>query len=84
MPIEALTETIAQTTTIISGIAVGLFALTWTIASLLRGSVIPFRSIKEHGQSMQQDAVYSTFMLALWSSITALITWVVNVLASAA
>lgn len=83
MPIEALTNTISQTTTIISLISVGLFGLSWTIGYLLKGSPVPFRDWKEFGNGLQQDAIKATFMMALYSSIASLITWVVNAIASA-
>ena len=83
MPISALTETIAQTTTIISLVATGLFGLAWVIGSLLKGSMIPWRDWKEFGNSLQTDAIKSTFLMAMYSSIASLIAWVVNVIATA-
>lgn len=83
MPISALTNTIAQTTTVISLIATGLFGLTWVIGSLLKGSAIPWRDWKEFGNSLQTDAIKSTFLMALYSSIASLIAWIVNVIATA-
>jgi hypothetical protein len=38
MPISALTEKIAWLTTMVSLIAVALFALSWAIGSLLKGA----------------------------------------------
>jgi hypothetical protein len=84
MPIEAVTSAIAQTVTIITGISVSLFALAWVIGSLLRGSFIPFADWKMWGNSIQLDAIKATFLIALYSSIAALISWVVNVIASGA
>lgn len=83
MPIEAITNTIAQTATIVTGISVSLFALAWVIGSLLRGSFIPFADWKAWGNSIQMDSIKATFLIALYSTIAALITWVVNVIASA-
>lgn len=83
MPISALTNTIAQVTTTISLIAVGLFGLTWIIGSLLRGAYVPFREWKEAGNEMQLQAIKATFMMSLYSVIATLIAWVVNAIASA-
>lgn len=82
MPISAITGTIAQTVTIITGISVSLFGLAWVIGSLLRGSFIPFADWKAWGNSIQMDAIKATFLIATYSAIASLITWVVNVIAS--
>ncbi|GEM_PF-3986918 len=84
MPIEALTTTIAQTTTIISLISIALFGLAWIVGSLLRGSPIPFKEWKEAGHGLQQDALKSTFLASIFSAIVSLIAWIASVLASAA
>lgn len=84
MPIQALTNTIAQITTTISLISVALFGLSWVVGSLLKGSPLPFREWKEFGNGLQLDAVKATFLMALYSSIASLLTWIVNAIASAA
>lgn len=84
MSIETLTTTIAQTTTMISLISIGLFGLAWIVGSMLRGAPLPWREWKEFGHGMQLDAVKATFMMALYSSIASLLTWIVNAIASAA
>jgi len=83
LPISALTNVIAQATTTISLIAIALFAVSWIVGSLLKGSPIPWRDIKEAGNSMQQDALRALLMMSLYSSIAALISWVVNAIALA-
>lgn len=83
MPISALTNTIAQVTTTISLISVGLFGLSWVVGSLLKGSPIPFREWKEAGNEMQLQAIKATFMLSLYSAIATLLAWIVNAIASA-
>jgi hypothetical protein len=84
MPIEAITTAIAQTVTVVTAVSVGMFALAWVIGSFLRGSFIPFADWKMWGNSIQLDAIKATFLIALYSSIAALITWIVNVIASGA
>lgn len=83
MPISTLTNTIAQVTTTISLISVGLFGLSWVVGSLLKGSPIPFREWKEAGNEMQLQAIKATFMMSLYSAIATLLAWVVNAIASA-
>lgn len=84
LPIAALTQTIAQTTTIISLISIALFGLSWVIGSLLKGAPLPWRDWKEFGNGMQMDAVKATFMMALYSSIASLLSFIVNAISSAA
>jgi preprotein translocase subunit SecE len=83
MPISELTGTIAQVTTTVSLISVGLFGLSWVVGSLLKGSPIPFREWKEAGNEMQLQAIKATFMLSLYSAIATLLAWIVNAIASA-
>lgn len=83
MPISTLTNTIAQVTTTISLISVGLFGLSWVVGSLLKGSPIPFREWKEAGNEMQLQAIKATFMMSLYSAIATLLAWIVNAIASA-
>ena len=81
--IAQLTQKIAETTTSISLIAMGIFGLTYLIGYLLKGTPVPWRDIKEFGNGLSNDAIRSAMMLALWSSIVALLTWVVSVISLA-
>jgi hypothetical protein len=83
MPISALTNIIAQTTTAITLIAVAMFGLSWVVGSLLKGSPLPFRDWKEFGNGLQLDAIKATFMMSLYSAIATLLAWIVNAIASA-
>lgn len=83
MPISELTSTLAQVTTTVSLISVGLFGLSWVVGSLLKGSPIPFREWKEAGNEMQLQAIKATFMMSLYSAIATLLAWIVNAIASA-
>lgn len=78
-----LTQKIAETTTSISLISMGLFGLTYLVGYLFKGSPIPWRDIKEFGNGLTQDAIRAALMMALWTSILSLITWVVSVIALA-
>lgn len=84
MPLQTLLQQIAWATTAISLIATGTAALSWAIASLIKGSPIPWREWKQYGEGLSQDAIRSMIYIALWTSIASLITWVVSVLATAA
>lgn len=84
MPIQNLLQTIAWLTTQVSLISLGLAGLSWGLGSLLKGAPIPFRDIKEAGNEMMNSAIRATFLLSLYSSISALITWIISVIASAA
>ncbi len=81
--IAQLTSKIAETTTSISLIAMGLAGLTYLIGYLFKGSPIPWRDIKEFGNGLTNDAIRAALMMALWTSILSLITWVVSVIALA-
>ena len=83
MPVDVFLKQIAWLTTQVSLVALGLAALSWGIGSLLKGAPIPFRDIKEAGSEMMYSAIRATFMLALWSSISSLITWIISVVAAA-
>lgn len=84
MPIQTLLATIAWITTEVSLLTVGLAATSYALGSLLKSAPIPFRDIKEAGNDMMMQAIRATFMLALWTSISSLITWIISVIASAA
>jgi hypothetical protein len=83
MPLQTLLQQIAWATTSISLIATAVAALSWGFASLIRGSPIPWREFKEFGEGLGRDAIKSMLYLAAWSSIAALVTWVVTVIATA-
>jgi len=84
MAIQQLIQQIAWATTMVSLISTGVFALSYAIGCLLRGAPIPFREFKDFGQGLVNDSIKSAFMAMLYSSIVALITWIVSIIASAA
>lgn len=83
LTIAQLTQKIAETTTSISLISMGLFGLTYLIGYLFKGAPIPWRDIKEFGNGLTNDAIRAALMMALWTSILSLITWIVSVIALA-
>ncbi|MBI3859781.1 MAG: hypothetical protein HY296_06070 [Thaumarchaeota archaeon] len=83
MPISTLINQIATLTAQISLLVAGVAALSWTIGSLLKGAPIPFRDIKEAGNELMTSAIRSLVMLSLWTSLVALATFVVSLIASA-
>lgn len=78
-----VTQKIAETTTSVSLIAIGLFGLAYLVGYLFKGAPVPWKDIKEFGHGLTTDAIRSALMLALWTSILSLITWVVSVVALA-
>ncbi len=78
-----LTQKIAETTTSISLISMGLFGLTYLVGYLFKGSPIPWRDIKEFGNGLTNDAIRAALFLSLWTSILSLLSWVVSVIALA-
>jgi hypothetical protein len=78
-----VTQKIAETTTSVSLIAIGLFGLAYLVGYLFKGAPVPWRDIKEFGNGLTNDAIRSALMLALWSSILSLTTWVVSIIALA-
>ena len=76
MAIIDLLTRIAWATTQINLIALALFALSWALGSAIKGSPIPFREWKEFGNGIRTDALKAAFELALWSGISALISWI--------
>jgi len=84
MPIENLIQTIAWITTQASLVAIGLFALSYAIGSLLKGAPVPFKDIKQFGSGLMNDAIRAAMELALWTSISSLISWIAVVISSAA
>lgn len=83
LTIAQVTQKIAETTTAISLISMGLFGLTYLVGYLLKGSPIPWRDIKEFGNGLSNDAIRAALMMALWSAILSLITWIVSVISLA-
>ncbi|BEP17546.1 hypothetical protein PYJP_08980 [Pyrofollis japonicus] len=78
-----ITTFISTLTSKVVAVAWGLFLLTWSIGWLLKGSPIPFIRVKRVGQDLVEDAVWAAFWLALGSSIFALISYIVNMVAGA-
>jgi len=76
-----VTQKIAETTTSVSLIAMGLFGLAYLVGYLFKGAPVPWRDIKEFGNGLTNDAIRAALMLALWTSILSLITWVVSIIA---
>lgn len=83
LAIAQLTQKIAETTTSISLISMGMFGLTYLIGYLLKGAPVPWADIKQFGNGLTNDAIRSSLMMALWTSILSLITWIVSVIALA-
>lgn len=84
MGVENLIQTIAWTTTQISLVAIGLFALSYAIGSLLKGSPVPYKDIKQFGSGLMHDAIRASMELALWTSVSSLVSWIAVVISSAA
>jgi len=84
MPLQTLLQQIATATTAISLITTSLAALTWGLAQLIRTSGVPWREYRIFGETLAQDAIKSLLYLSLFSAISALVTYVVSVIASAA
>ncbi|MEM1543018.1 MAG: hypothetical protein QXV82_10345 [Ignisphaera sp.] len=82
MSLQALTQQLSLLTTQLSLLAWTLFAITWVIGSILKGSPIPLREVKEFGHGLMYDAIKAAFWLSVWSTIAALISWIANLLAS--
>jgi hypothetical protein len=82
MGLQAITQQISMITTQLSLLAWSLFAFTWILGSLLKGSPIPLSEIKEFGQGLMYDALKAAFWLSVWSTIAALISWIASLLAS--
>jgi hypothetical protein len=82
MGLQAITQQISTIATQLSLLAWASFGLTWILGSLLKGSPIPLREIKEFGQGLMYDALKAAFWLSVWSTIAALISWIANLLAS--
>jgi len=84
MTVQSLVETIARMTTDVALVATALFALSWSLGSLLNGAPIPFRDFKQWGSGLMMDAVKASFLLAVQSAVFALIAWIASALCAAA
>lgn len=82
MSLQTITQQFSTIATQLSLLAWTLFAITWIIGSILKGSPIPLREVKEFGHGLMYDAIKAAFWLSVWSTIAALISWIANLLAS--
>jgi hypothetical protein len=80
---EIVVATIQLVTTTITAIAIAIFGLSWGVASLLRGSPVPYRNFKEYGNGLMTDVIHSSFLLVAYAAISALVTWFAQVLVAA-
>ena len=71
-----LVDFVRQVTTAVMAVAWFIFLVSWAVGWALRGSPIPFRSLKRAGQSLIEDSVVAAFWLALGTTIFALISFV--------
>ncbi len=78
MKTSDLVEFVRQTTLAVMSVAWFVFLVTWAVGWALRGSPIPFRSLKRAGQSLIEDSVLAAFWLALGTTIFALISYVAS------
>ena len=78
-----VTQKIAETTTSISLIGMGMFGLTYLIGYLFKGSPVPWKDIKEFGHGLTTDSIRAAMMFSLWSSILALIGWIISIISLA-
>jgi len=83
MAIADLINTIAWLNTEISLFAALLFTTSWGLGSAIAGSPIPFKEWKEFGKSLRTDAIKACFELMLWSSLSALVSWIAAAISSA-
>lgn len=83
MGAEIVVATIQLVTTTITAIAIAIFGLSWGVASLLRGSPVPYRNFKEYGNGLMTDVIHSSFLLVAYAAISALVTWFAQVLVAA-
>lgn len=81
--VAQLTQKIAETTTAITLIAMGIFGIAYLVGFLLKGSPVPWRDIKEFGNGLVNDSIRAALWLSLWSAVIALLSWVVSVIALA-
>ena len=84
MPLDTLIRAIAVLATEVSLLAVAVAALSWGIASVLKGAPIPIKAVKEFGQSLEIQAIQALIQIAIYSTVTSLIAWVAVLLSSAA
>jgi len=84
LPLEVLIRTIAILTSEVSGVTVATAALSWGLASAIKGAPIPLKALKEFGQNLEIQAINALIQVAIYSTITSLIAWVAVLLSSAA
>lgn len=80
--IQAITQQLSVLATELSLLGWSLLGLTWIIGSIIKGSPIPIREVKEYGQGLMYDALKAAFWLSIWSTVAALISWIASLLAS--
>ena len=56
----------------------GLFALSWVIGWVLRGSPIHYDFVKRTGQKLIDDAILAGFFLGIGSTVFYLIQWIAS------
>ncbi|MBO3810005.1 MAG: hypothetical protein FGF50_10510, partial [Candidatus Brockarchaeota archaeon] len=82
MSLQTIAQQLSMIATQLSLLAWTLFGVTWIVGSLLKGSPIPLREIKEFGHGLMYDALKAAFWLSMWSTIAAVISWIASLLAS--
>ncbi|MCX8184740.1 MAG: hypothetical protein N3E43_03205 [Sulfolobales archaeon] len=65
-------------TIIVMSVAWFVFLVSWAIGWALKGSPIPFRSMKRTGQSLIEDSILAAFWLAMGTTIFALISYITS------
>lgn len=73
-----LIDFVRQVTAIVMSVAWFIFLVSWAVGWALRGSPIPFRSLKRAGQGIIEDSVVAAFWLALGTTIFALISFIAS------
>ncbi|MEM1619862.1 MAG: DNA import protein CedA1 [Fervidicoccaceae archaeon] len=76
-----LVEFVNNVATQVALLAWALFALTWSIGWVLRGSPLPVARLKRAGQSLIEDALWAAFWLAMGSTVFSVISYLVQVVA---
>ena len=80
--LQNLIRTIANLTTDVALLAIALAALSYKIGTILRGSLIPLRQLREYGNGLMMDSIKSIFLVAAYSAIASLIVWIAALLSS--
>ncbi|MDW8082363.1 MAG: DNA import protein CedA1 [Sulfolobales archaeon] len=73
-----LVELVRGMTIIVMSVAWFVFLVSWAIGWALKGSPIPFRSMKRTGQSLIEDSILAAFWLAMGTTIFALISYITS------